>query len=337
MESNDFYTAPEKIESNSEKNTFKLIKESWKNYSKQQRLQFVGLIALVLAVPALVGSVATARYIASRAYPATPPVTPPISPSPTVTATPTSTPVACIQRVQTVSLSPSTQSGLPGTQLVYYLSVTNNDNQGCSKSEFNLSSLVSSGWSGLVSNTILSLDPGATGTAGVAFTSSFNALPNSYPVSVVVNGPIAQNVATAAYKVLATPPTPTPTIRPTPTAIPTPTATPTPNIPPVISTNLLPIGYAGKPYKAIIKVYDLNINDRVAIDAVILPPWINDVECAISTANNRKTYTCTYSGTPRRAGVYTMKVVANDGMGENVVKKLFIFILPNFSSPFPGL
>lgn len=83
----------------SPQNTFKIIKESWKNYSKQQKLQFVGIIALVLVVPALVGSVATAKYIGSKAAPV--PVTPPYSPTPTPTSTPKPTPTARPRRTPT--------------------------------------------------------------------------------------------------------------------------------------------------------------------------------------------------------------------------------------------
>ncbi len=319
-------------------NTIKIIKESWRSYSKRQKIQFAGIIVLVLAIPVLVGAIATARYIKSRAYPVTPPVPPVESPTPEPTSTPTSTlsptPIACVQKVQTVTISPNTQSGFAGTALLYKISVTNNNGQGCTPSMFQLSTLVSSGWTGAVSNSLLTLESGKTGTAGIIFTSLLNAVPNSYPVSAIVDGPIAKTSATAAYQVLKPNPTPIPSSKATPT--PTPVIIkPTPKSSPVISTWFLPVGRVSSPYKAVVSGYDANIEDRLSMNITGLPKGLSMQACSTQLVNSRKILSCTITGIPSQSGWFgNVTVQFTDNNGGNTTRRLSIFVLPNLRFSF---
>ncbi len=338
--------------------------------SRKQWLQFFGVIMLVLIIPTLISN-AVAASVLPITPPITSPITPPVSPTPTATPrispTPTATPVVCIQNAQTVALSPSIQSGVPGTPLVYYLSVTNNNSQGCGITEFNLSTLVSTNWTGQVSNTILALEPNRTGTAGVVFTSPISAVPNTYPVSVIVKGPVAQISANAAYKVLASNPTPTatprptvsptPTVRPTPTATPrisptptasatptvrptasaTPTATPTPTIKPnnnpVISNLILPVGRLYKPYNGSISGYDLDVNDRLIVNVSGLPNSLRLGPCFNKVIGTRSVVNCSIIGTPMQAGIFGIQATIRDNRGGTTTKKSMIVIVPIFRLP----
>ena len=208
------------VHENKIKKTLKLFKDSWKSFSKTQKFQLIAVFALILGLPTLLGGVYAAKLYRSGA--ATPPVTPPYSPTPipSLTPAPTASPTpkvsptpitlpACIKAMQPVSLSPNSQSGYAGTPLLYKISVKNNDGVGCLKTGFTLSTLVDTDWIAGLSNTILTLDPGMTGTAQVIFTSSKTAKPGSYPVSVGASNSSATIYANSAYVVLATP-TPTP-------------------------------------------------------------------------------------------------------------------------------
>lgn len=112
-------------------------------------------------------------YVNIRVLPtatATPVATPTFSATPRATAT--ATPAPCIRQSQTVSLSPSSQTGLPGSSLRYTITVKNNDSSTCRRTTYQLyPSALENGWSYKLSNTTLQLDPGKTGTAQIIFTS----------------------------------------------------------------------------------------------------------------------------------------------------------------------
>lgn len=76
------------VPENKIKKTFQLFKDSWKSISKKQKYQMVGIFALVLALPTILGGVYTVKLLGLRAYT----VTPPIPPTPTPTVKPTLTP-----------------------------------------------------------------------------------------------------------------------------------------------------------------------------------------------------------------------------------------------------
>src|SRR5262249_33105076 len=71
----------------------------------------------------------------------------------------------CTPAWPTVSLSPSSQNGNPGSTLNYTVSVTNGDSTTCPQSTFNLRYTVPSAWTGGVFPASLVLQPGSTGQA----------------------------------------------------------------------------------------------------------------------------------------------------------------------------
>lgn len=145
---------------------------------------------------------------------------------------------------------------------------------------------------------------------------------NYYAAGTMLNAATPTPTATPTVSPTATPtatPISTPSVSPTPTA----TATPIANVAPVITTRSLPVAHGGRRYSMTITVYDVNVNDRVTINATGLPSWINNVSCTTNVTSQRKTYACTYSGlAPRRFGVFRIKVTANDQVG-GVTSRVF--------------
>lgn len=124
--------------------------------------------------------------------------------TPTPTATPTSAPTsACNRGVQSVTLTPSSQSANRGQGLTYTVKVKNNDNSSCDKANFSLSAILPySNWSANFAQSVLSIAPGSEGSTTVNFTSSTNSPYGTLPVGVNAVGPKAGVVAAANYQVL---------------------------------------------------------------------------------------------------------------------------------------
>jgi len=175
------------------KKTLKLFKDSWNSISKAQKFQLIAVFTLVLGLPLVLGGVYATKIFRSGA--ATPPISPPISPPPTSFICKT------VVKTFSISLTPNSQSSLAGGSLLYNIAVKNL-NMGCPKTEFSLSTISASGWTAMLSNSILTLDQGETGTAQVTFTSSKSAKPGSYPVSVGARNSFETVYADSAYKVL---------------------------------------------------------------------------------------------------------------------------------------
>jgi hypothetical protein len=117
-----------------------------------------------------------------------------------------STPV-CIPGTPTVSVTPNSQSGVPGTKRDYTVSVTNMDSTDCSQSTFTLSDSIPGGWTGTLSPDTLVLSPETTGQATLSVTSSGNASEGTYGVIVNVSDtaePAHTASGSANYVVLAT-------------------------------------------------------------------------------------------------------------------------------------
>ena len=91
--------------------------------------------------------------------------------------------VTCTRANPSVLLSPSSQSGIPGTPLNYTFSVTSQDTAGCSSATFNLASTIPAGWTGVFNPTSLTLNPAQAGNSTFTVTSAAGAAPNSYTVT----------------------------------------------------------------------------------------------------------------------------------------------------------
>lgn len=104
----------------------------------------------------------------------------------------TSGPSPCVSANPTVALSPSgTQWVKTGTTVAYTVTVTNNDNSGCTAATFPLAATVSdaqglvvSGWTLSFDSSTLTLNPGANATTTLRATSSATADGGFYTVAV---------------------------------------------------------------------------------------------------------------------------------------------------------
>lgn len=90
----------------------------------------------------------------------------------------------CTKANPTISITPSTQSGAPGSTLSYSVAVANNDSSACAASSFNLSGVMPSGFNYSVSQSSLSIQPGQSGSISLSVTSPANAALGDQPFSV---------------------------------------------------------------------------------------------------------------------------------------------------------
>ena len=101
----------------------------------------------------------------------------------------------CSQADPGVMLTPSsTNTGGPGSTVVYTVSVTNLDNGACEPSDFSISASVPDGWNAMVVDPSISLAPGDTMTTTLEVTSPLATIEGTYPISAT-----AENTADPNY------------------------------------------------------------------------------------------------------------------------------------------
>lgn len=83
----------------------------------------------------------------------------------------------CVRGNPTVSLSPSSQSTTVGSSVSYTMTVTNNDNSGCTASGFNLGAAMPSGLTASFGSSSLSITAGSSASTNLAV-SSLSSLPS---------------------------------------------------------------------------------------------------------------------------------------------------------------
>jgi hypothetical protein len=113
----------------------------------------------------------------------------------------------CETGTPTVSLSPSSQNGDPGTTLNYELTITNRDSAACTSSTFDIALTLPSGWSGSSGTSSLTLAPSATESISVTLRSASDSAAGSYSFSTSVSdGTTSAHLASdsATYVVNAT-------------------------------------------------------------------------------------------------------------------------------------
>jgi hypothetical protein len=111
---------------------------------------------------------------------------------------------SCTAATPSLSLSPSSQNGDPGSTLGYAVSLVNNDSGACSASTFDLTiTSLPGGWNGSFSTQDLTLPPGATGTATLSVTSAATSTAGNYTVQLGATDGQAVHArsASAAYVV----------------------------------------------------------------------------------------------------------------------------------------
>ena len=104
-------------------------------------------------------------------------------------------PLACVRSTPTVVLSPSQSQWVHAeTTVTYTVSVTNNDNGGCTAADFSLQATVPAGWAAVFTASPLTIDPGATKSTTLQVTSSASATHGFYTIGVT-----ATNSANTSY------------------------------------------------------------------------------------------------------------------------------------------
>jgi hypothetical protein len=102
---------------------------------------------------------------------------------------------ACSRALPMVAISPEqTSAVLPGTLVIYAVTVTDNDSSSCGTSTFNLQSAIPYGWTGGLSSSQLTLSPGATSSISLSVTSASNSVNGPEPI-----GATATNSADLVY------------------------------------------------------------------------------------------------------------------------------------------
>jgi hypothetical protein len=119
---------------------------------------------------------------------------------------------SCVHAVPSISISPSQPSAVPaGTTLSYTVTVTDNDSSSCGASTFNFQPAIAYGWNDTLSNSQLTLSPGATSSVTLAVTSASNSNVGTNPVNVKATSTadfVYSATVSATYSVGASAPPP---------------------------------------------------------------------------------------------------------------------------------
>ena len=118
-------------------------------------------------------------------------------------ASATVTTATCTRTQPTLTLSPSSLSGVPGAVLTYTVSVVNNDSSACTASTFAPGSTAPSGWTNVFSSAGVTLNPGASGSFTMKKTIPAGTAATTYPVNVSVTTPNHSRSATGSAVVTA--------------------------------------------------------------------------------------------------------------------------------------
>jgi uncharacterized repeat protein (TIGR01451 family) len=103
-------------------------------------------------------------------------------------------PQPCIRSNPVLAISPTTQTGAPGQTLTYTLTLTNNDNSGCTASTFTVTPSLPGGFSQSPAFLSENVSPGSTITGTLLITSDPNTSTGSYTFAE-----IAMNAADQVY------------------------------------------------------------------------------------------------------------------------------------------
>jgi hypothetical protein len=91
---------------------------------------------------------------------------------------------SCQSGTPSLAITPSSQSGSAGSNLLYNVSLTNTDWSGCPNSTFNLGKSLPAGWSGSVTPSTVTLGPGQSSIATLAVISPSTASGGAYGLAV---------------------------------------------------------------------------------------------------------------------------------------------------------
>jgi M6 family metalloprotease-like protein len=115
----------------------------------------------------------------------------------------------CTRSFPSLSVTPTSQSGLAGSSLTWQVSLTNRDTAGCASSTFTVGMRLPAGFSANNASTALSLAAGAGGTVAFSVTSSATTAPGSYTLGIdavrTFDNTTATSSTSVVYTVLAPP------------------------------------------------------------------------------------------------------------------------------------
>jgi hypothetical protein len=103
----------------------------------------------------------------------------------------------CAERAPTVTVSPASQTGVPGASLAYSVTVTNRDGAGCDPAFFALTASFPSGLAGSFGSSSLPLAPGASGSTSLSVTTPATDGTRSFTVQAAGPGGSASATASA--------------------------------------------------------------------------------------------------------------------------------------------
>jgi M6 family metalloprotease-like protein len=110
----------------------------------------------------------------------------------------------CVRVSPTVTISPANPTALPGTNVVYTVSVTNNDSTPCSNRTFTLSSSLPANWATSFSASSLTLAPAATGSVSMTKTVDSQAALTTHAVDATASDATHSGTGTANCTVAPT-------------------------------------------------------------------------------------------------------------------------------------
>jgi uncharacterized membrane protein len=103
--------------------------------------------------------------------------------------------LACVPANPTLALSPSQSQWVqPGAAVTYTVTVTDNDNAGCTASSFNMQATAPSGWTTVFGSSTLTISPGSSASTTLTVTSPASATSGFYNIGVM-----AANSADTTY------------------------------------------------------------------------------------------------------------------------------------------
>lgn len=125
----------------------------------------------------------------------TPSPTPTLSPTPTPTPTPTPSPTltptptpSCYQTNPSITVNSSaTKWIVAGSAASYTVTITNNNTSNCSNTNFDLQTILPSGWSSVVASPILNISPGTSVSSSIQITSPTGAADGFYTPVIKTN------------------------------------------------------------------------------------------------------------------------------------------------------
>jgi uncharacterized repeat protein (TIGR01451 family) len=110
-------------------------------------------------------------------------------------------PLVCMRANPAIALSPSQSQWVqPGSTVTFTVSVTNNDNAGCTASAFALQAAAPNGWTATLTTPTLTLSPGASASTTLQVTSPAAATDGFYTSSVTAtnSGTLTCTASTSA-------------------------------------------------------------------------------------------------------------------------------------------